>query len=98
MAGSSSLSIRFEVEDSLKPPLDIAARTLDFVQMIALWTLKERAEVVMVRSESFSELRRLAVPWTSPLLEAVVMVDRDDVVDEENFTRVERMRLSVADL
>ena len=64
---------------------------------MALWTLNERAEVVMVRSEYFSELRRLAVPSTRPLLEADVMVGRDEVFDEQDFTRFERMRLSMAD-
>lgn len=41
------------VEDSLKPPSNMAARTVDRVQTIALWTLKERSWVVIVRSEYF---------------------------------------------
>ena len=74
-AGSSCSSERVEVEVSRKPLSDMAARTLDWVQMIALWTLNERAWVVMVRSEYFSEIRRLAVLSRRPLFGDEAMVD-----------------------
>ena len=53
---------------------------------------------MIVRSEYFSEFRRLVVPSTRPLLGADVMVDRGEVLGEENFPRFERMRLSKADM
>ncbi len=75
VAGSSCSSAKVPVEDSLKPASDMAARTGDWVQMIALWTLKERVWVVMVRSEYFSEFRRLVLTSRRLLLAGEAMVD-----------------------
>ena len=66
--------------------------------MMALWVLNKRAWVVMERSEYFSELRRLMVLSTRLLLGVDVMVDRSEVLDEENVPIFETMRLSNADM
>ena len=45
--------------------------------MIALWTLNERCFVVIVRSEYFSESKRLPTASVRPLVRIEDMLDRD---------------------